>query len=235
MQSPGTSFTSNIAPQTDPRPIRSPFPPLFIWLLLQLLALFLSAARVPFFALKSFPQPAELLSLPLMLTVQVVASAMLFPFLLRDLRVTVMVIAASWPMTLVAGFLTATADTRALAAAAIYLTAWLAGLALWQKALRSARAQAVGVAAATLAVFSGPIFWYLRLEYGGATTLDWSQAGRWGPIMGTLAIIKLDNVFRSPWVFAAGHLAAGAMAVGIKRLIKLKSVRGGAAMPGRGE
>ena len=223
MQSPGptASRQTPTPPAASLRPARSPFPPLFLWLLLQLIALAISAARVPFYATKSFPRPAELLALPLMLIVQVIASALLFPFLLRDVRAAVMVMAAGFPLTLIAGFLTATADMRAIAASAFYVSAWLAGLAAWRGALTSARAAAIGVAAATFIALGGPLFWYLRAEYGGQNMiLDWAQAGFWGPIMGALAIFKADNISRNPWVFMAAHLSIGTMAIGVSWVIR---------------
>jgi hypothetical protein len=200
-------------------PSRSPLGPLGLWLLLQLLALGVSAARIPFFA-KSFPQPAELLATGVMLVVQIGAAALLFPYLLRDFRAAVMVVAASWPFIILAGFLTGQAERRILWGTVAYVTAWLLGLAVWRSALRSARAQAAGVAVATLVSIGGPLLWYLRAEYGvQSSAVDWTQASNWGPIMGALSIAATDHLVRDPWFFAGGHLLAAFLAMGISRMI----------------
>ena len=102
----------------SPRPTaRSPFAPVFLWLVIQLIALAIPIARVPFFATKHFPHTPETLASGVMLVFQIGSSALLFPFLLRDAKTATMAVAASWPFTVLAGFLTAQPDQRTLPAA----------------------------------------------------------------------------------------------------------------------
>src|SRR5205823_3369437 len=124
-----------------------------------------------------------------MLVVQVVSAAMLFPFLLRDLRAAAMVVAASWPFTVIAGILTGFSEPRVLGAAGLAVTAWLVGLALWRPALRTARAEAVGVTVAVLMALGVPLLWYLRAEYElQSDAVRWSGISGWGPTFGALAV-----------------------------------------------
>ena len=215
-------------PQADPIPstdlsarprAKSPVAPLFVWLLLQFLALGLSAGRIPFYAIKSFPQPAELLAMPLMLGVQIGASAILFPFLLRDARAVGLVIAASWPFTVLAGILTGLPLTWPALASLIFITIWLAGLALWSKPLRSPRAQAVGTSVATLFAFGGPVITYLGLEYGASST-----AGIDGPISAAITISTHDPFSRPIWIYAGAYLSLACIAYGFSRFRKYPSL-----------
>ena len=207
--------------QTAPAaPLRSPFGPLGLWLMVQLLALGVSAAHIPFFA-KSFPQPAELLASGVMLVIQIGAAALLFPYLLRDRRAAAMVVAASWPFTVLAAFLTGQAEHRILWGMTAYVTSWLVALAIWRSALRSGRAQSVGVAIATLVAFGGPLLWYLRAEYGvQPSAFNWMELSNWGPIMGALSIARTDHLVRDPWIFAGGNLVAALVALGISWMIR---------------
>ena len=199
------------SPSTNPLPVpdvpraHSTFAPLFIWLLIQLIALGVSTARIPFYA-KGFPQPAELLASNVMLIVQIGASAMLFLFLLRDLWAAGIVIAASWPFTIVGGFLTGLMDPWLPIEAAGYVTLWLLGLAVWRSILRSPRAQAGGIAVAMLAAFGGPLAWYLRAEFGNS---NGGSPDLWGPIFGALAVANHGMALKGPWMVMGGFLTAG--------------------------
>jgi hypothetical protein len=156
-----------------------------------------------------------------MLVVQIGAAALLFPYLLRDCRAAAMVIAASWVFSILAAFLTGQAEHRILWATAAYVTAWLVGLAIWRSALRSARAQAAGVAIATLLAFGGPLLWYLRAEYGvQSSAMNWTQVSNWGPIMGALSIARTGHLVRDPWILAAGNVVAALVALGIRWMMR---------------
>src|SRR5437764_11820861 len=160
------SSSSDLPAKPPKRAARSPFPPLLAWVAVQAGALALSAMRIPYFASSAtFPRPAETLGLGLMVIVQLAASAMLFPFLLRDARVAGLVIAASWPFTFISGFLAGQLDPYVLSPVAAFVTAWLIGLALWSNILRSPRAQATGVCAALVFAVGTLLLWYLRAEY----------------------------------------------------------------------
>src|SRR5437763_7314657 len=93
--------TSHRSPPPTASPINDSPPksitaPLLVWLIVQLLALALAAARVPLSA--HFVQPGEALAIEEMLVAQFAASAMLFPFLLRDARCCVAMIVTAAPM-----------------------------------------------------------------------------------------------------------------------------------------
>jgi hypothetical protein len=172
----------------------------------------ISAARIPFFATKSFPVPADRLALAVMLVTQVSASALSFPFLLRDARAAAMVIAASWPFTILAAFLTGNVELRPLAGAIIYISAWLTGLALWRVALRTDRARAVGVCIATLLTLGIPLLWYLGAEFiVQSDAVKWASAAGWGPTFGVLAVSLHDPLIVRAWIFAGAHVAVGAL------------------------
>ena len=198
--------------------VRSPFSPVLVWLLLQLIALAISAGRIPFYAIKSFPQPAELIALPLMLVVQIGASALLFPFLLRDFRTAGLVVVASWPFTVLAGFLTGITTTRGIPYSAIYVTIWLAGLGLWNKALRSPRGQVMGVAIALFGTFGGVLLNYLSREYGREESS--SILGTWGPIQQAIQLSRADEVQRIVWIIAGIYLVLSLAAWGFGRFKK---------------
>ena len=198
----------------DAPAMRSPFWPAFMWALIQGGALALVAARVPFFAIKSFPQPAEVLGLHVMLVAQIVGSALLFPFLLRDARSGTMVVAMTPPFTVLGTFLTGLIDWRQQTAVASFVGVWLLGLALWRAALPSARAKAVGVAVATLVALAGPIAWYLRAEYAPPAlgTPQGPRLALWGPIFAAFELALRDPMLRHAWYLCGAHLGLAAVA-----------------------
>jgi hypothetical protein len=192
-----------------------------VWLLVQGAALGVSAARVPFFAIKSFPDPGERLALGVMLVAQIAGAAMLFPYLMRDARAAAMVIASSWPFTILAAFLTGRTDSRPIAAAVVFVTAWLLGLALWRGVLRSDRATAVGVCVAMLLALGAPLLWYLRAEFVlQSDAINWGTAAWWGPTFGALAVSQHDYLLRPAWIFAGGHVALGIVALMVGRIAR---------------
>jgi hypothetical protein len=201
------SETALDAPQ-----VRSPFWPVFVWASLQTGALALSAGRVPFFAIKSFPQPPEVLGLHIMLVAQIIGSAMLFPFLLRDVRSSAMVIAMAPPFTVLGTFLTGLIDWRQQTAVTAFVGVWLLGLALWRAALRSERAKAVGVAVAMIIALGGPIAWYLRAEYASLGVPQGPRLALWGPVFAALELALRDAQLRLAWYVAGVHLAGGVLA-----------------------
>jgi hypothetical protein len=135
--------------------------PLLVWLALQLIALALAAARVPFSA--NFIRPAEVWAVQEMLIVQFVALATLFPFLLRDMRCCLALILASGPMLELAAMLAGTPMTRVIGAWGC-LAIWLTGLAAWRAATPS-RLHPIAIALANLLTLGGFVFEYLGHEF----------------------------------------------------------------------
>src|SRR5688500_14317068 len=79
--------------------------PLACWLAIQLGVILLAVSGIPLAA--RYAEPAERLAAHWMMGAQVVAAGLLFPFLLRDVRNSVQVIATAWPFQLAAGYLSA--------------------------------------------------------------------------------------------------------------------------------
>src|SRR5215213_7298770 len=125
---------------TDPSPVPSRPPPstapLLLWLLIQLGAILLVVLRVPLAA--RYPEPAERLAPHLLLAVQIITAGMLFPFLLRDWRTAVQVVATAIPFQLAAGYL-AGLEPRAMLPAIALVLSWIVVLAVWQPNLTTVR------------------------------------------------------------------------------------------------
>lgn len=212
------------AAASPPPPLahRSPAGPLFLWLVVQLFALSLAALRVPLAA--RFPPPGEQFAIHTMLATQIIASALLFPFLLRDLPTSVMVILTLAPFVQLASYLSAVPITRA-ALAALYVGVWLTTLALWRAMLRSRRGQMVGVASAVALSLGGAVIWYVRAESREPGPIDWSADGLFGPILGAVSQIESASPTVAPW-WAACVLLFGSFGLGIATsIVRSRSLR----------
>jgi hypothetical protein len=175
--------------------------PLLLWLIPQLLALSLAAARVPLSA--HFVAPGEALAIHEMLIVQFAASAMLFPFLLRDLRCCIAMILSSAPMLQLAGLLSQTRSAR-VTEAWICVAIWLAALAIWRRAL-APRFYPIAIALANLLTVGGLILWYLSSEFIGH-----AQSSYFFPLVATLRLISGETSFLLP-LLTTTFLAATAV------------------------
>ena len=203
------TVSSPTVPAPHPPEIdRSPAAPLFCWLVIQLLALSLGALRVPLSA--GFPPPGEQFALHILLVTQIVASALLFPFLLRDAKTSVMVVLTIAPFVQLASYLSMVGVARA-ALAAGYVAAWLATLALWRAILRTRGAQMRGVACALALSIGAAILWYVRAEGGSAAPIDWSRDGLFGPILGALVQVEAQSSPSNIWIALAVLLIASAV------------------------
>ena len=185
--------------------------PLLLWLLLQMGALTLSAARVPLAA--DYAQPAEMVAAHVMLVTQVTAASLLFPYLMRTAPSAAAVCATSIPFVVMAGNLSA-APAAGVIAAAGFLTLWLAALAAWRFALRGRAWRQSAAGAAALISIGTLILFYLRLEFGaagggaddpGALAAAWSVVS---PPLGALRQLSHPLDLR-PWALPAALLAAG--------------------------
>jgi hypothetical protein len=198
-----------------PLPKQNPtvaFWPLFTWLALQMLALLAAAFRIPFSA--RFIVPEEQLALHEMFTVQMIASALLFPLLFRTRATALLVIAATPLMAQLAGVLAAQTNMIPLTFACAYPTLWVIGLGLWSYALGDApKAKLYGVAAASLLVIGGALVAYLDREFGApAQTFDWASHGYQGPLVGGMTLVEAGARTGTVWVFMGTFLLSGLIA-----------------------
>jgi hypothetical protein len=200
------------------------FWPVFAWLALQMLALLAAGLRVPFSA--RFVVPEEQLAIHEMFAVQMIASALLFPMLMRNLATAATVIAVTPLMVQLAGVIGAESEWIPLTIACAYPTLWLIGLAMWASALRgSSKAQLYGVTTATLLVIGGVLVAYLGREFGApGQPLDWAKRGWLGPLMGGFALLEVGVRTGTAWAFMGIHLLIGGVAAGM--LHRLRSNRG---------
>ena len=135
--------------------------PLALWLIVQLAALALAAARVPLSA--HFVRPGEALAVEEMLVAQFAISAMTFPFLLRDGRCCLAIVLSAAPMLQLAGVL-AGAPVARLVGAWTCLAVWLTSLTIWRSALPPRR-RPIAIAVANLLTIGGGVFLYLSTEF----------------------------------------------------------------------
>ncbi|MGB7156423.1 MAG: hypothetical protein WBD40_00065 [Tepidisphaeraceae bacterium] len=188
---------------------RSPAAPLFLWLVIQLIALALAALRVPLSA--RFPLPGEQFAIHIMIVVQVTAAALLFPLLLRDATTTLMVILTTVPFLQLAAYLSSVSLSRAGLAGG-YVACWIATLALSRAMLRTRQAEMLGVALALAWSVGGAVIWYVNAESREPARIDWSHNGLFGPILGGIAQIAAPTAVAGPWIVAiALSLVSGAL------------------------
>jgi hypothetical protein len=144
--------------------------------------------RVPLAA--GYPVAGELLAAQVVVVTQVVASAILFPFLLSRVPAAVVVVATAWPFTLLGGVLSAT-PAAGVAAGGMYVSAWITALWAW-KAASPARYSYRSVGAATLLTVGSLLLFYLRLDFGtGAPAETTDLLARWAPVSPPLAALRL--------------------------------------------
>jgi hypothetical protein len=190
---------------------KSPAAPLFVWLVLQLIALSLSVFRVPLSA--RFPPPGEQFAIHIMLVTQITASALLFPFLLRDVKTTAMVILSIAPFLQLSSYLSSVPIPRAAMAAA-YVAAWLLALATWRVILVSRSSQFVGVACATALALGGTLIWYVGAEARDPRAITPSPA-LFGPVVSALA--QLHDTHGSSWIPPLALLLVSGIALFVAR------------------
>jgi hypothetical protein len=181
---------SEARPIEDATSDSSAFFRIALWIGPQLVALAISVFRLPLWA--RFPQPGEWLALPVMLAVQSGVAALLLP-ILDDWSIAGSILAAGWPMALIAGSLSAT-PVRTAVECEMYLSLWIMGLAVWSRAC----AQYRGIACAIAACWSigGALLVYLRAEFAPAKEpLTGALAG---PLVASIQIF-FGGAARSVW------------------------------------
>ena len=204
------------SPAAAPTKEKSPAVPLFLWLVLQLLALSLAVFRVPLSA--RFPPPGEQFAIHIMLVTQVAGSALLFPFLLRDVKTSAMVILSIAPFIQLSSYLSTVPVSHA-ALAALYVAVWLLTLAIWRVILDSRIREMLGVACASALSLGGAMIWYVRTEAREPAPIDWSHDALFGPTVG--AISQLHAAPASAWIAITTLLALSAVVFAITRKRKV--------------
>ena len=188
--------------------------PLLLWLLVQLSALLVACLRLPLAA--KYPQPAEMLAAQLVVVAQVVAASLLFPYLLRDRRAALAVVASAWPFIALGGVLSALPAGRVVAAGA-YVTLWLTALAAMRHTLPD-RYQPAGVTSASLITVGTPLLFYLRVEFGNADAIAIETQRvfeKWmalGPLPAALLQLSTHSNWRH-WMIPTTLLAASLIAL----------------------
>ena len=170
------------------RPVVSTVAPLGVWLLVQLLALTLSAARVPLS--HRFPTPVEQSADVVMLCTQTLCAALLMPWLFRNRTTSVSVMLTALPM-LMASVLLAGVELTSQLDAWAYLLGWLLTLAVWSNALRTDNSKRFGVTLASAWCLGGVILRYVHQEFQtGASETGWLLRVMSGPLVGVVEFTR---------------------------------------------
>jgi hypothetical protein len=154
-----------------------------------------------------------------MIAVQIGIAALLFPYLMRDLLTSILVIAASWPFTAMAQSLAGQTSRQHAAFTVAYVSGFLICLALWRIALRSFRAKAIAIAVASLLIFGGTFLAYLRCEYTLGTSANLLDFGHYSPILGALVVSNHDFQIHAPWILLGVNLILALIAATISHFI----------------
>jgi hypothetical protein len=142
--------------------------PVVVWLATQVLAIALSATRIPLWA--NAPRATELFALQYVLIAQLAASSLIFPWLMRSRGEAAAVIATAWPMIFFAGLLSP-APVSTLVIAGIYISGWLLALAFLRPPLFTA-GPSFASPLVVLWTGGGLLLQFLNLEYGNAPLKD---------------------------------------------------------------
>src|SRR4051812_545277 len=180
--------------------------PLLLWLLIQLFALIVATARVPLAA--GYPQPAEFLAPHVMVVVQTIAAALLFPYLLSGWSVAIVVIATTWPFVILSGLLSPVPG-EGLVSTAGFVSGWLLTLASLNRALPH-RARPFGVAAAPLLAAGGVVGFYPDQDFGTGSTADlWTSIS---PPLAAVHHLNVEGSYLKGWPFL--YVVMGAVGLG---------------------
>jgi len=168
--------------------------------------LLLAVTRVPLAA--QYPRAGERLAAYLLLATQVVAAAALMPWLLRGWRTSLLAAACCWPLLGIAAMLSNVAPSRALAAAG-YLTAWIAALAIWNAAAPSRRLAFAFSAVASAVAAGGPLLWYLRAEFNPPDPSAPDPAWYYGPVVTAFSLVDGHPDSQGAWLVLLAAIALG--------------------------
>ncbi len=160
------------------------------------------------------------LALSELLVVQSAAAALLLPILFGAPLTALLVIASAWPFCQVAAFISSTPNSQWIAAA-IALTGWMVGLALWRAFLKSPLLERLGAALAVAVTLGAPLLLYLRAEFSPEPvyTIPWSFAACFGPMLNTLAALQPGVSLVASWMEIALFVIFPAILLLTMRLI----------------
>lgn len=132
-----------------------------VWLALQLIPLALAATRAPIWA--KFPNMGETMAGSYLLAAQLFGSALLFPWLMCDLRTSVLVGLSAVPMLLLASALGGGGAIAAMLGVGVSVS-WLVALAIWSPVLRRLHLELLGPPLLTAFLLGMALLRYLRAE-----------------------------------------------------------------------
>lgn len=191
-----------------------------LWVVPQVAALCVGAFRVPLSA--GYAMPAESAAAAVMVSVQVIAAAALFPVVLRGWRRLAMAVAMGWAFGLLAGFLATTASMQLIWTMG-QMTTWLVALWAWEgvlqrpvKEMEAGRRRGTGwgagwgVAVALLWTVGGVMLRYLQSEYqpvvgSGAPRGVWD----FSPVLVSMRQLGADGFLWTAWAVSGGLAVAG--------------------------
>ncbi len=180
--------------------------------MIQLAALAVAAAQGRLSA--NFGTNAEQFAIQEMLAAQIIFAGMLFPFLLRDVATTVVIIASAAPFLLLSSFLSAT-PRNTVATLYVYLALWLLALGFWRAALPT-RSHFLAIAVANLLTLGIPLLKYFHLEF--SNDANHQSLLELSPLTQAITLIDAPALDFHQWGPILLLLFAGGSAVAIRSL-----------------
>lgn len=163
-----------------------------LWSALQCVALLVAAAGVRLWPHP--PDPPESLALPVLVTVQIVSAALLFPDLFADRTTASVSLAVVAPALFCAGVLSATPPAR-VTELLTYVAVWMIGLSAWAQLARTVAVRAAAVCGALILSVGGALLWYVRVEAAAQTGVPPPDPIRYGPLTAAVALSTSDRRF----------------------------------------
>lgn len=191
-----------------------------LWVAPQVAALCVGAFRVPLTA--GYAVPAESAAAGVMVSVQVIAAAALFPVVLGGWQRLVMAVAMGWTFGLLAGFLATTATVQLIWTMG-QVTTWLVALWAWAGVVQgpirklepgrrrqTGRGAGLAVGVALLCTVGSAMLRYLRSEYQPAVGSG-GGTGVWNftPLLVSVRQLGSDGFLWTGWAVSGGLAVAG--------------------------